>query len=133
MDKKNPYHDKSMYKGAPNRAFLKARLLRNKMTSEENMLWSYLQNKKFEGYKFRRQHPIHLFIVDFYCHELGLIIEVDGPYHETQVQQDKDEKRTELLEFQGLTVIRFTNEEVATEINIVLTKIKEAINKINSS
>nr|WP_284046806.1 endonuclease domain-containing protein [Gelidibacter japonicus] len=122
-----------MFKGAPKSAFLKARLLRNKMTSAEKILWSYLENKKFEGYKFRRQHPLHLFIVDFYCHELGLIIEVDGAYHEIKEQEEKDEKRTELLEFQGLTVIRFTNEEVATDIEIVLTKIKKAINKINSS
>ena len=57
MSKSNPYHDESMYKGAPKSAFLKARLLRNKMTSAEKILWSYLQNKKFEGYKFRRQHP----------------------------------------------------------------------------
>ncbi|MCL8006666.1 endonuclease domain-containing protein [Gelidibacter japonicus] len=133
MEKDNLYHDESMFKGAPKSAFLKARLLRNKMTSAEKILWSYLENKKFEGYKFRRQHPLHLFIVDFYCHELGLIIEVDGAYHEIKEQEEKDEKRTELLEFQGLTVIRFTNEEVATDIEIVLTKIKKAINKINSS
>ena len=133
MKKDNPYHDESMFKGAPNSAFLQARLLRDKMTQEEKTLWMCLQNKKFEGYKFRRQHPLHLFIVDFYCHELGLIIEVDGPYHETNEQKEQDERRTQLLEFQGLTVIRFTNEEVSTEINTVLAKIKEAIKKINIS
>ena len=133
MKKDNFYHDKSMFKGAPNSAFLKARLLRNNMTSAEKALWLYLQNKKFDGYKFRRQHPIHLFIVDFYCHELGLIIEVDGAYHETKEQQEQDEKRTELLKFQGLTVIRFTNDEVSSDIDSVITKIKEAINKINIS
>ena len=133
MKKDNPYHDGSMFKGAPNSAFLKARLLRNNMTAAEKTLWIYLQNKKFEGYKFRRQHPLHLFIVDFYCHELGLIIEVDGAYHETKEQEEEDEKRTELLKFQGLTVIRFTNEEVLTDIDAVLTKIKEAIKKINLS
>src|SRR5690606_19575974 len=124
-----PYHDGSMYKGAPNSAFLKARLLRNNMTAAEKTLWIYLQNKKFEGYKFRRQHPLHLFIVDFYCHELGLIIEVDGAYHETKEQEEADEKRTELLKFQGLTVIRFTNDEVLADIDSVLTKIKNAIKK----
>src|SRR5690606_27888559 len=119
MSRSNPYHDESMYKGAPKSAFLKARLLRNKMTSAEKILWSYLQNKKFGGYKFRRQHPLHVFIVDFYCHELGLIIEVDGAYHETKAQKEQDEKRTELLKFQGLTVIRFSNEEVTTNIDVV--------------
>ena len=129
MKKDNPYHDGSMFKGAPNSAFLKARLLRNNMTAAEKTLWIYLQNKKFEGYKFRRQHPLHLFIVDFYCHELGLIIEVDGAYHETKEQEEEDEKRTELLKFQGLTVIRFTNDEVLADIDSVLTKIKNAIKK----
>ncbi|MBA6153384.1 endonuclease domain-containing protein [Gelidibacter gilvus] len=122
-----------MFKGAPKSTFLKARLLRNKMTSAEKILWSYLKNKKLEGYKFRRQHPIHLFIVDFYCHELGLIIEVDGPYHATKEQKQQDEKRTELLNYQGLTVIRFTNEEVHTEIDMVVTKIKDVIKTINIS
>ncbi|WP_027124335.1 endonuclease domain-containing protein [Gelidibacter mesophilus] len=133
MKKDNPYHDESLFKGAPKSAFLKARLLRNKMTPSEKILWGYLQNKKFEGFKFRRQHPIHLFIVDYYYHELGLIIEIDGAYHETKEQEDLDEKRTELLKFQGLTVIRCTNEEVLTDIDTVLTKIKETIDKINSS
>lgn len=133
MKKDNPYHDESMFKGAPKSAFFKARLLRSKMTAAEKILWNYLQNKRFEGYKFRRQHPLHLFIVDFYCHELGLIIEVDGAYHEVKKQKEQDDKRTELLKFQGLTVRRFTNEEVATDIDNVLTKIKEAINNINIS
>ena len=122
-----------MFKGAPNTAFLKARLLRNNMTSAEKVLWLYLQNKKLEGYKFRRQHPLHLFIVDFYCHELGLIIEVDGAYHETKEQEEQDEKRTELLKFQGLTVLRFANEEVSTDVETVITKIKETIKKIKIS
>lgn len=80
-----------MFKGAPRSAFIKARLLRNKMTVAESTLWTYLQNKRFEGYKFRRQHPLHLYIVDFYCHELGLVIEIDGEYHETTEQQEEDE------------------------------------------
>ena len=122
-----------MFKGAPNSAFLKARFLRNNLTAAEKALWLYLQNKKLEGYKFRRQHPLHLFIVDFYCHELGLIIEVDGAYHETKEQEEKDEKRTELLKFQGLTVLRFTNDEVSTDVETVITKIKAAINNINVS
>lgn len=132
VNKDNPYHDESMFKGAPNSAFIKARLLRNKMTAAEKSLWIYLQNKKLEGYKFRRQHPLHLFIVDFYCHELELIIEVDGGYHETKEQKKEDENRTELLNFQGLTVIRFTNEEVLTDIDTVLIKIKEAIINIKT-
>ena len=130
MKKDNPYHDESMFKGAPISAFVKARLLREKMTKAETKLWFYLKNKKLKGFKFRRQHPLHLFIVDFYCHELGLIIEVDGAYHEEQEQIVEDKKRTELIKFQGLRVIRFTNKEVLTDIDCVLLKITEVINDI---
>jgi len=70
-----------------------------------------LENSKL-GYKFRRQHPIHKFIVDFYCHKLKLIIEVDGKYHESEGQKNSDLERSELLTFQGIKIIRFTNEEV---------------------
>lgn len=130
MKKDNLYHDESMFKGAPNSAFDKARLLREKMTKAETELWFYLKNRKLKGFKFRRQHPLHLFIVDFYCHELGLIIEVDGAYHAEQEQIVEDKKRTELLKFQGLRVIRFTNKEVLTDIDVVLVKITEVINDL---
>ena len=130
MKKDNPYHDESMFKGAPKSSFFKARLLREKMTKAEIELWFYLKNKKLKGFKFRRQHPLHLFIVDFYCHELGLIIEVDGAYHEEQEQVEEDMKRTELIKFQGLKVLRFTNKEVLTDVDIVVKKITEVINDI---
>jgi len=120
-------HDESMFKGAPSSSFSKAQGLRSNMTKAEIVLWEVLKNNQFEGYKFRRQHPIHNFIVDFYCHRLKLIIEIDGEYHLNENQQDKDLERTGILEFQGLKVIRFTNEEVLNNLNKVLEKIHKLV------
>jgi very-short-patch-repair endonuclease len=97
------------------------------MTQAEILMWDKLKNKQFKGYKFRRQHPIHRFIVDFYCHELKLIIEIDGKYHDSEEQKNKDLNRTELLVFQGLREIRFTNEEIINNIGSVLKKLEEQI------
>jgi very-short-patch-repair endonuclease len=121
-------HDESMWKGAPANNFLLAKRLRGRMTQAEILLWDKLKNKQFKGYKFRRQHPIHHFIVDFYCHELELIIEIDGKYHDLEEQKNKDFERTELLAFQGLKEIRFTNEEIIKNIDSVLKKLEEQIN-----
>jgi very-short-patch-repair endonuclease len=79
------------------------------------------------GYKFRRQHPLLNYVPDFYCHQLKLVVEIDGEYHQTVEQKKLDKERTVNIEFQGLDVIRFTNDEVLTDINIVLNKIKEFI------
>lgn len=122
-------HDESMFKGAPSSSFSKAQSLRTNMTKAEIVLWEVLKSNQFEAYKFRRQHPIHNFIVDFYCHQLKLIIEIDGEYHLNKDQHDKDIKRTEILEFQGLKVIRFTNEEVLNNLNKVL----EIIHKLGTA
>ncbi|MDC8000256.1 endonuclease domain-containing protein [Aequorivita todarodis] len=125
---KNNYKDIGMHKGAPPKIFAIARILRNKMTPAETKLWEHLKNNQMEGFKFRRQHPIHLFIADFYCHKLGLIIELDGEYHNEEEQMLKDKERTELLNFQNVSVIRFKNEEVENEIEKVLAEIKSFIN-----
>ena len=125
--KKNLYHDDSMFKGATPETFEKARRLRKNMTPAEKKLWNELKNKKLSGYKFRRQHPVHLFIVDFYCHELELIIEVDGKYHDNTEQIKKDQERTELLKFQNLKLVRFTNDEVMNELKSVIEKLESFI------
>ena len=127
MSKDNPYHDQSMFKGAPESSFVKAKKLRENMTEAEKTLWEFLKNDQLEGFKFRRQHPVHLFIVDFYCHKLKLVIEIDGEYHDTKEQKELDNTRTELLKFQDLHVIRFTNEEVLNNIDAVVTAIKKEI------
>ncbi len=130
MKNKHPYHDNSMWKGAPPQNFASAKHLRDRMTEAEGKLWEILKNNKFNGYKFRRQHPIHQFIVDFYCHELKLIIEIDGQYHNTEEQKELDKNRTELLKFQGLSEIRFTNDEVINNINEVLWTLNQKINSL---
>lgn len=128
MKDKNPYHDESMWKGAPANNFLLAKQLRERMTQAEIAMWEVLKNKKFNNYKFRRQHPIQNFIVDFYCHELKLIVEIDGKYHDSEVQKNKDLNRTELLQFQGLREIRFSNEEIVNDMYLVLKKLEDFIN-----
>jgi len=98
-------------------------VLRKEITIAEKLLWNKLRNKQLEGLKFRRQHPIDIFIADFYCHEKKLIVEVDGEIH--KYQKEYDEGRTSELEAYGVTVIRFTNDEVINNIKQVIKRIKE--------
>lgn len=98
--------------------------LRKRTTRTEKLLWDKLKNQQVLGYKFRRQHPIMIFIVDFYCHKAKLIIEVDGPIHNLKENKEYDEGRNFELEEQGLKVMRFTNFEVENSINKVISKIK---------
>ena len=123
--------DNSMWKGATSRTFQNAQLLRATMTSSESLLWDELKGNKLLGYKFRRQHPIGNYIVDFYAHKLKLVIEVDGKYHEKEKQKKLDTNRTEFLEFNGLKVIRFKNKDVEKNLISVIQNIKEEIHLIN--
>jgi leucyl-tRNA synthetase len=104
-----------------------AKEMRKEPTSEEAKLWDELRNRKLED-KFRRQHLVGNYIVDFVCLEKKLIIEVDGGYHFTNEQIELDSQRTlELEQKHFFKVIRFTNEEVNFEITKVLTKIKQEL------
>lgn len=100
-----------------------ARELRKKQTSAEGILWQLLRNKKLNGLKFRRQHQIGEYIVDFYCHEKKMIIELDGSVHELPEQAKKDAKREKYLTSLGFHVLRFRNEEAFEETQSVLEKI----------
>ncbi len=127
-EKKNPnQHDISMWKGAPTSSFLKAKELRNQMTISERQLWSELEKNKLLGIKFRRQHPIGIYIVDFYAHKFKLIIELDGKYHQNKKQQILDKERTAFLEFNGLKVIRFKNDEIMENLATVIERIKNEV------
>ncbi len=95
------------------------------MTKAEKILWQKIREKKLDGLKFRRQHPIDIYILDFYCHEKLLGIEVDGLYHTKPDMIEKDANRTYEFGKWGITIIRFTNEEVINNTNIVIEKIKE--------
>ena len=127
MQKDNPYHDDSMWKGASSEIFRRVEHLRKNPTEAEQKLWEQLQLDPFKKYHFRRQHPIHRFIADFYSHKLKMIIEVDGDYHQSEDQLKNDEIRTTLLNFQGLKVIRFTNQEILQKQETVLKTLLEKI------
>jgi len=100
-----------------------ARTLRKEQTPEEVIVWGLLRNRKFMNLKFRRQHVIEGFIVDFYCHELRLAIEIDGRIHDRQ--KDYDELRQGFIEERRVSFIRVTNDEVSRDVNILLNSIKE--------
>lgn len=102
------------------------------MTLAEILLWSELRSKKVEGYKFRRQQPIFDYIVDFYCHELKLIIEVDGEIHSLYEQAEKDKKRNRILKINGFNILHFSNYEVEGDLFGSVKKIKSFISKILS-
>lgn len=104
-----------------------AQRMRHNPTSAEAMLWEELQNKKMHGFKFRRQHEIGRFIVDFVNITKRLIIEVDGGYHDSLEQQDYDAMRARLLFESGWKVIRFSNQEVMTDIESVKSKIYQTL------
>ena len=108
--------------------FQKARELRNKLTPAEQTLWLRLK-EHFPEYKFRRQHPISIYIADFYCHKLKLVIEIDGSIHDSTEAKLHDEKRQGDLENFKLTVIRFTNEQIRSEVENVIKIISSVIAK----
>jgi len=101
-----------------------AQKMRKNLTPCEEILWDKLKEKRLNGCKFRRQHPVYRYILDFYCHEKKLAIEVDGNIHINQY--DQDEFRDKYLESIGIKTIRVTNDEIFADINKVLTKIKAA-------
>ncbi|KZC15795.1 DNA methylase [Rhodanobacter sp. FW510-R12] len=105
----------------------RARGLRQSMTDAERKLWHRLRNRQLCGCKFRRQHEIDHYIVDFACMEAMLIIELDGGQHAEQVSYD--EHRTRHLQAKGYRVLRFWNNEALTNIESVLEVILEAVAK----
>ncbi|WP_242203123.1 endonuclease domain-containing protein [Aestuariivivens insulae] len=97
--------------------------LRNNLTSAEATLWKSLQRKQLKGRKFRRQHSIKNYIVDFYCASEQLIIELDGAIHLDFAQQDYDYERTLILENSGFKVLRFENKMIFENLTEVLEEI----------
>ena len=108
----------------------KAKKMRNQPTEAEKMLWNILANKGLEGYKFRRQHIIGQYIVDFICLEKRLIIEVDGSVHNVQEQIEHDQLRTEWLESKGFKIVRFTNKQVLLDSLNTIEIIRKELNAI---
>ncbi len=119
-----------MHHKATGKKFEFARMLRKECTEDEDKLWQKLRARRL-GVKFRRQHPIDAFVVDFFCHEKGLIIEVDGGIHLNSVVKERDINREKILNSFGYSVLRFKNEEIEDNISEVLEKIGEAIRNQN--
>jgi very-short-patch-repair endonuclease len=125
MNKSNNFE--SMHYGADAFSFRNAERLRNSMTEAEIVLWNELKNNKFMGLKFRRQHPIDRFVVDFYCHKYLLVIEVDGGIHLSKEVKENDINRELELKNRGLNIVRVTNEDVLNTLPQVLAKIENFV------
>ncbi|SNS23588.1 Very-short-patch-repair endonuclease [Belliella buryatensis] len=110
--------------------FRRAKELRESMTIAEQVLWERLRAGRLNGLNFRRQHPTSKYIVDFYCHQYKLVIELDGEVHLEKDQKERDFSREEELKNLGLHIIRFTNESVLHETNEVLFKILDKISEL---
>lgn len=114
-----------MHHKASSGIFRRAKELRKTTTEAEQVLWEKLRAGRFQGIKFRRQHPISKFIVDFYCHHYKLVIELDGAVHQEKDQKDRDFGREEELEDLGLRILRFSNDSVIYDMEYVLDEIEK--------
>ena len=125
------YND-NLHKDAIGKLYHYGRELRQESTEAEKLLWAELRNRKLNGLKFRRQHPLDKFIVDFYCNERKIVVELDGSVHDEKINKDHDEARTAMLAGLNVIVLRFQNEEVISNIEDVLNKIREVADLLNS-
>jgi very-short-patch-repair endonuclease len=98
--------------------------MRREMTTAEGFLWEALRDRRLHGFRFRAQHPVGRFILDFYCAACKLAVELDGAVHDTR--REEDAARTQLLEAHGIAVVRFRNVEVLQDLAGVLNRIREA-------
>jgi very-short-patch-repair endonuclease len=108
-----------------------AREFRKEPTEGEKILWDALRGKKLDGIKFRRQQPIGYFVVDFYASAYRLVVEVDGPIHDHQIEADK--ARQDILEVLGLTVLRIKTEISEKNLPLALEQIRKKIRVINQN
>jgi very-short-patch-repair endonuclease len=102
-----------------------AKAFRRTPTIAEQKLWDAIRNRKVGGARFRRQHANDRYLVDFYCAASQLVVEVDGPVHDSQTEQDA--LRQDRLERLGLKILRFTNEDVVNDLDVVIARIAEAV------
>ncbi|WP_319589885.1 endonuclease domain-containing protein [uncultured Draconibacterium sp.] len=113
--------EKQMYFGATAVTLKKARQLRSRMTPSEVIIWEKLKNKQICGVRFRRQHPIEIFIVDFYCHAAKLVVEIDGKIH--LATKDYDNERTKEINKYNILILRYTNDEISNNLNKIIKEI----------
>lgn len=119
-----------MYQRVTKRKIEASRKLRKQMTPAETAFWEMVKDKQFLGLKFRRQQIIRGFIVDFYCNEIGLVVEIDGPIHEEPDLLKNDMEKEKIFQMMGLSLIRFRNEEVLLNKNEVRRKLEILIGRI---
>ena len=106
----------------------RSRQLRQSQTDAEKKLWHHLRARQLHNCKFRRQHPFPPYVLDFYCHEVALVVELDGNQHQVDTRQVVwDVKRTAFLEGYGLTVLRYSNRQVLLETEGVLVDIRRVL------
>lgn len=115
----------------PDRKLLtNAQNLRKNQTQAESLLWSKLRSRQISGYKFRRQHPVDRYILDFYCYEANLAVELDGGQHLDDEVLFYDRERTSFLEGKGIRVIRFWNNDVLEHPDAVVMEIDAVLKEI---
>jgi very-short-patch-repair endonuclease len=124
--------EREMYFGAKPDLFKLAKEMRKNPTRAEKMLWHILRKYRIKGFPFRQQHPIYIFIADFYCPKLKLVIEVDGDIHFNDESQEHDDGRSGVMEKFGIKVIRFTIKQVLYNQPIILEQINEFMNEAAS-
>ena len=107
-----------------------AKSMRHSATDAEQLMWQLIRAKQFMNLKFRRQHVIAPYIADFYCHEIGLVIELDGGQHDMDDTIQYDAERTKFLEALGLRVVRYWNHEVLNQADFVLENLWEICLKL---
>ena len=107
-----------------------AKSMRHSATDAEQLMWQLIRAKQFMNLKFRRQHVIAPYIADFYCHEIGLVIELDGGQHDMDDTIEYDAERTKFLEALGLRVVRYWNHEVLNQADFVLENLWEICLKL---
>ncbi|MDR0792158.1 MAG: DUF559 domain-containing protein [Chitinophagaceae bacterium] len=130
-NEKSPFKKEGMYNEATPKMFELAKELRKNMTDAEKLLWNYLKTG-VNGLKFRRQHPIGMYIVDFYCHKVKLIIELDGSIHDKEEIKKHDEVREDDLRKWGYNILKFRNEILFTGIEKILFTIKTKVEDLLS-
>ena len=121
------HYSEHLHKGASADTHQRANELRHAETEAEKKLWSLLRNRQLKGKKFRRQHAFTNYILDFYCHECKLVVELDGKQHHNSENKEHDEARSRLLKEYDITVLRFWNNEVLNEPEKVLEKIAASL------
>ena len=110
-----------------------ARNLRKNQTDAEQLLWQLLRGRRFLGLKFRRQHPVKPYVLDFFCHEMKLAVEVDGGQHNEAEHRCKDAQRTAYLADQGITVVRYWADTVLKDTSAVLQDLYEKVQQLKSA